>query len=47
VRKFHSELSKMKKKIEERKSQKGDQAADIKERETDLHHHLEMVTNIA
>ncbi len=47
VRKFNSELSKMKKKIEERKSQKGDQAADMKDRENVLHHHLELITNIA
>lgn len=47
VRKFNSELSKMKKKIEERKSQKGDQAADLKDRENELHHHLELITNIA
>jgi uncharacterized protein YukE len=47
VRKFNSELSKMKKKIEERKTQKGDQAADLKDRENELHHHLELITNIA
>lgn len=47
VRKFNTELSKMKKKIEERKSQKGDQAADLKDRENELHHHLELITNIA
>ena len=37
----------MKKKIEERKTQKGDQAADLKDRENELHHHLELITNIA
>lgn len=47
MRKFNSELSKMKKKIEERKTQKGDEAADLKDRENELHHHLELITNIA
>lgn len=37
----------MKKKIEEKKSMKGDQAADLKDRENELHHHLELITNIA
>ena len=37
----------MKKKIEERKTSKGDQAADLKDRENELHHHLELITNIA
>lgn len=37
----------MKKKIEERKQQKGDSAADLKGREDELHHYLELITNIA
>jgi len=37
----------MKKRIEERKSQKGDQAAELKDRENELNHHLELITNIA
>ena len=37
----------MKKKIEERKSQKGGQEAGLKDRENELHHHLELITNIA
>ena len=36
IRKFDSELAKMKKKIEERKSNKGDSGADMKERENEL-----------
>jgi hypothetical protein len=47
IRKFNSELAKMKKKIEERKSNKGDHGADQKEREAELQHHLELITNIA
>jgi hypothetical protein len=37
----------MRKKIEERKQQKGDTAADLKDRENELHHYLELITNIA
>lgn len=47
IRKFNSELAKMKKKMEERKSSKGDSGADQKEREAELQHHLELITNIA
>jgi hypothetical protein len=47
IRKFNSELAKMKKKMEERKSTKGDSGADHKEREAELQHHLELITNIA
>ena len=47
IRKFNSELAKMKKKIEERKTSKGDSGADQKEREAELQHHLELITNIA
>lgn len=37
----------MKKKIEERKQQKGDSQAEHKDRENELHHYLELITNIA
>ena len=37
----------MKKKIEERKTNKSDSGADQKEREAELEHHLELITNIA
>lgn len=47
MRKFNSELSKMKKDIEERKSQKGVAVTDMKDRENELEHHLELITNIA
>jgi len=47
IRKFNSELNKMKKKLEEQKSTKGDQAADLKERENEMQHNLELVTSIA
>lgn len=48
IRKFNSELAKMKKKIEERKTSKGGESgADLKERENELQHHLELITNIA
>jgi len=47
IRKFNSELAKMKKKMEERKTSKGDSGADQKEREAELQHHLELITNIA
>ena len=40
-------LKKMKKQIEEKTSFKGAQAADIKGRENELNHHLELITNIA
>ena len=47
IRKFNSELAKMKKKIEERKSSKGESGAELKDRENELQHHLELITNIA
>ncbi len=37
----------MKKKIEERKSNKGESGAELKDRENELKHHLELITNIA
>jgi hypothetical protein len=47
VRRFSSILNKMKKSIEEKTSIKGARAADIKGRENELNHHLELITNIA
>jgi hypothetical protein len=47
IRKFNSELIKMKKKLEEQKSYKGDQEADKKERENEIQHNLELITSIA
>ena len=47
VRKFSSEMNKIKKKIEERKTSKGDKAADMKDRQNELNHHLDLITNIA
>lgn len=51
IRKFNSELAKMKKKIEERKNSKlgeqGGGAEELKDRENELQHHLELITNIA
>jgi len=48
IRKFNSELAKMKKKIEERKLKKsGESGAELKDRENELQHHLELITNIA
>ena len=37
----------MKKKIEEQKSFKGDQEGDLKQRENELQHNLELITSIA
>lgn len=36
IRKFNSELAKMKKKIEERKTNKGESGAELKDRENEL-----------
>ena len=47
IRKFQSELVKMKKRLEEQKSYKGDQAADLKEKENEMQHNLELITSIA
>lgn len=48
IRQFNSGLAKMKKKIEEHKTSKsGEQGADLKDRENELQHHLELITNIA
>jgi len=37
----------MKKKLEEQKSLKGDQAADLKDKENEMQHNLELITSIA
>lgn len=47
VRRFSSILNKMKKSIEQKTSIKGAKAGDIKDRENELNHHLELITNIA
>lgn len=47
ARKYRSEVTKTTKEVEERKAQKGDQTADLKEKENELRHHLELITNIA
>jgi hypothetical protein len=47
IRKYNSELAKIKKRIEERKSNKGESGAELKDRENELQHHLELITNIA
>lgn len=47
ARKYKSEVAKTQKSIEEKKAQKGDQAAELKEKENELRHHLELITNIA
>jgi hypothetical protein len=40
-------VSKTQKAIEEKKAQKGDQAQEMREKEIELRHHLELITNIA
>jgi hypothetical protein len=47
IRKFNSEMLKMKKRLEEQKSFKGDQEGDLKERENEMQHNLELITSIA
>lgn len=47
IRKFNSEMIKMKKKLEDQKSFKGDQEGDLKERENEMQHNLELITSIA
>jgi len=47
ARKYRSEVARTQKSIEEKKAQKGDQAAELKEKENELRHHLELITNIA
>ena len=38
---------KMKKRLEEQKSMKGDAGADLKEKENEMQHNLELITSIA
>ncbi len=40
-------MIKIKKRIEEQKSFKGDQEGDLKQRENELQHNLELITSIA
>lgn len=40
-------MSRTKKSIEKEKAKSGDKAAEEKERENELRHHLELITNIA
>ena len=40
-------MLKIKKRIEEQKSFKGDQEGDLKQRENELQHNLELITSIA
>ena len=47
ARKYRSMVNKAKKSIEQEKAKSGDKAAEEAERENELHHHLELITNIA
>ena len=47
IRYFNQNLLKWKKKLEEQKSYKGDQEGDLKERENEMQHNLELITSIA
>ena len=47
ARKYKSLVSRTKKSIEKEKAKSGDKAAEEKERENELRHHLELITNIA
>ena len=47
ARKFRSMVNKTKKSIEQEKAKSGDKAAEEAERENELTHHLELITNIA
>ena len=40
-------MIKMKKKLKEQKISKGDQEGDLKERENEMQHNLELITSIA
>ena len=46
-RKYRSDVAKTKKQIEEKKAQQGAEASSLKEKENELTHHLELITNIA
>ena len=47
ARKYKSQISRTKKSIEQEKAKSGDKAAEEAERENELQHHLELITNIA
>ena len=47
ARKYNSLISRTKKTHEQEKAKSGDKAAEEAERENELHHHLELITNIA
>ena len=47
ARKYKSLISRTKKSIEQEKAKSGDKAAEEAERENELQHHLELITNIA
>ena len=47
LRRFKTIMNKMKKAIEEKNQHKGAHAANIKGRENELHHHLELIQNIS
>ena len=47
VRKFNSQIMKLKKDFEQRKLNKDDQEGDLKERETEMQHELELITSMA
>jgi len=47
IRKFNSEVAKIKKRNEEANTNKGESGAELKDRENELQHHLELITNIA
>ena len=47
ARKYKSLVSRTKKSIEQEKAKSGDKAAEEAERENELQHHLELITNIA
>ena len=47
ARRYQSLVSRTKKSIEQEKAKSGDKAAEEAERENELQHHLELITNIA
>lgn len=47
IRYYNSGIVKIKKALEEQKSYKGDTEGDLKERENEMQHNLELITSIA
>ena len=47
IRKFNTEMKKMRDALEEQKSFLGDKEGDLKERENEMQHNLELITSIA